>query len=139
MRAELPHDLDGTVNSLIIAFSREQQSLVDEWIPYLNDYIQKKPQIAYYEIPTIHFTYLSFRWMIDGGMRARIVDKKARERTITLYVNKKKFKKHLGIEDENTIYLFVIDKDGKIIWKTDGNITEDKTRSLEETIGIIVR
>lgn len=135
---ELPYELDGTVNILIIAFRREQQLLVDEWISYLNDYTQKNPQIAYYEIPTIHFSYLPFRWMIDGGMRAGIADKKARQRTITLYINKKEFKKHLDIVDENTIYLVLIDKDGRIIWKTDGNITEDKTRSLEETIGRIV-
>jgi hypothetical protein len=135
---ELPHDLDGTLNILIIAFKREQQLLVDDWIPYLEDYIKKNPQIAYYEIPTIHFSYLPLRWMINGGMRAGIADKKARQRTITLYINKKKFKKHLEFEDENTIYVFLIDKDGKIIWKTDGNITEDKTHSLEETIGKIL-
>lgn len=135
---ELPHDLEGTLNIIIIAFKREQQSLVDEWIPYLEDYIKKNLQIAYYEIPTIHFSYLPLRWMIDGGMRAGIADKKARQRTITLYINKKKFKKHLDIEDENTIYVFLIDEDGRIIWKTDGNITKEKTHSLEETIGKIL-
>ena len=91
---ELPHDLEGTLNIIIIAFKREQQSLVDDWIPYLEDYIKKNLQIAYYEIPTIHFSYLPLRWMIDGGMRAGIADKKARQRTITLYINKKKFTSH---------------------------------------------
>ena len=131
---ELPNDLDGKVNILIIAFRREQQSLVDEWIQYLEGHIQKNPHVALYEIPTIHFSYLPLRWMIDGGMRAGIADKKARERTITLYINKNKFKKHLDIEDENTIYIILIDKDGNLIWKTDGNITEDKSHSLLETI-----
>jgi hypothetical protein len=135
---ELPHDLEGTLNILIIAFRREQQSLVDDWIPYLEAYVKKNLRISYYEIPTIHFSYLPLRWMIDGGMRAGIADKKARQRTITLYINKKKFKKHLDIEDESTIHIFLINEDGKIIWKTDGNITKDKTKSLEETISKIL-
>jgi hypothetical protein len=41
-------------------------------------------------------------------MRAGIPDQTARERTVTLYLEKEAFKSALDISDENYIYLFLI-------------------------------
>jgi hypothetical protein len=69
--------------------------------------------------------------MIDGGMRSGIPDKAVRERTITIYTNKALFKKKLKIHSEDTIYLYLMDKKGKVIWHVEGKFDNNKLKTLE--------
>ncbi len=67
-------------------------------------------------------------------MRSGIQDRNSRERTITLYLNKRDFKKDLHIPHENTIYLFLIDRKGHIYWNEKGIFTQKKADKLEQSI-----
>jgi len=131
---ELPQDFKGKLNIVLIAFQREQQDLVDEWLPFLDDLARRNPDIAFYELPTLNISYILVRRVIDGGMQAGIPDKNARERTITLYLNKKIFRKELDIPDEKTIYVLLINKKGKVIWRTQGSFTIEKSIDLENAV-----
>jgi hypothetical protein len=134
VKFELPGDFKGKLNIIIIAFKREQQDLINEWIPFMEGLVNKNQNLAYYELPTLKTSYSLFRGIIDGGMRAGIPDKNARERTITLYLNKKAFMKELDIPDEKTIYILLINKEGKIIWRTRGGYSREKFFDLENAI-----
>jgi hypothetical protein len=131
---ELPQDFKGKLNIILIAFQREQQDLVEEWLPFLDDLARKTPDIAFYELPTLNISYILVRRVIDGGMQAGIPDINARERTITLYLNKKTFRKELDIPDEKTIYILLINKKGEVIWRTQGRFTNEKSIDLENTV-----
>jgi hypothetical protein len=133
-RFQLPNDLKGELNIVIIAFKREHQELVEEWVPFLTILVQNNPSLAFYELPTLNSSYLLIRWMINGGMRSGISDKEARERTITLYTNKKEIKRQLNIPNEETIYIILIDKNGRIIWRTNDKYTEEKAQELEKVL-----
>ena len=74
------------------------------------------------------------RFFINNGMKGGIPDKQQRERTITLYIDKEPFKKALGIVSESTIYAFLIDKSGKVLWRQEGLFTEAKGKSLEAAL-----
>jgi hypothetical protein len=130
----LPYNLEGTLNLVIIPFRRWHQNLVDEWSFYLNNLEKKYSNFKYYEVPTLNKGYKVMRFMIDGGMRSGIPDKAVRERTITLYINKTSFKKKLKILSEDTIYLFLMNKTGEIIWRSEGDFDDNKFQTLEEYI-----
>jgi hypothetical protein len=66
-------------------------------------------------------------------MRSEIRDKDARERTITLYTNKRTFKRQLKIPNDSTTYLFLL-KDGEVVWRTDDEYTEEKGKELASAI-----
>jgi hypothetical protein len=133
-KVTLPQDLEGTLNVVIIAFQREQQLLVDTWIPFLELIMNKTPGFAFYELPTIRSGIPFLRFIVDSGMRAGIPDKGARERTITIYTKKIRFRQNLDIPNEETIYIFLIKKDGHILWRSEGEITEQKGIELETAI-----
>jgi hypothetical protein len=126
----IPYDLEGELNMLIIPFQRWHQTLVDQWSLFLNNIENLNHDFRYYEIPTLNITYKVMRFMIDGGMRAGIPDKQIRERTITTYLNKSLFKRHLNIQSEDTIYLFLIRKNGEILWRTEGKFESYKGEEL---------
>lgn len=130
----LPQDLEGKLNILVVPFQQWQQQLVNTWTFFLDTLVENNPQMEYYELPTISKGYKIVSFMIDGGMRAGIPDKKTRHRTITLYIDKKPFKEQLEITNEETIYLFLVTKDGEILWRAEGEFSSEKADELETII-----
>ena len=128
----LPYDLEGELNIVLVPFQRWHQNLVDSWGPYLEKLIEKFPRVRFYEVPSLSSGYRMMSFVIDGGMRAGIPSKKVRERTITIYINKSKFKKVLEIPNEKTIYLFLLNKKGEILWRESGVYDDSKAEKLTD-------
>ena len=129
---KLPSALKGELNLVIIPFQMWHQNLVNGWAGYLNELEQRFSFFKYYEVPTLSKGYKLMSFMIDGGMRAGIADKSVRERTITVYINKSQFKRELNIRNEDTIYLFLVNKKGEILWTSEGTFSENKLIQLED-------
>jgi len=131
---EYPRDFGGDLNLVIIAFQQYHQTIVNTWIPFAQEAEATFPGFMYYEFPTIYEMSAFSRTFINEGMRAGIPDQTARERTITLYLDKDAFNSALDIPSENDIHLFLVDQDGNILWRTVGEYTEDKASELTEVI-----
>jgi hypothetical protein len=86
--------------------------------------------LRYYEIPTIEKMNSFMRWFINTG----IPDKNARERTITLYIDKDPFKKSLQIPDEKQIYAMDVDRSGNVLWRATGPYDEANGKSLQQLL-----
>ena len=127
---EFPRDFEGELNLVIIPFQQKQQLDVNTWIPAAQELERSNPGLIYYELPTIYKLPTLSRTFINEGMRAGIPDQTSRERTITLYLDKETFKRALDISSEDNIYLFLVTKDGDILWKEEGLFSETKTQSL---------
>jgi len=130
----LPKDLEGEFNVLFIAFQREQQIDIDSWLPFVKQQVKQYPALAYYELPTIYRGNPFFRWGLNAGMRMGIPDKKAREVTITLYLDKKAFRKALNIPVEERIYVLLVNNKGEVLWRVEGPFDEEKGRDLKQVI-----
>ena len=131
---ELPGDFEGDLNLVLIAFKREQQELVDTWLPFARTLEERFEGFRYYELPTIYKANAAYRWMINNGMRMGIKDPKARAATITLFLDKEKFRKALRIPHEGTIYALLVDKSGRVVWRVDGTLSRGKQRAVEEVL-----
>ena len=131
---EFPRDFSGDLNLVIIPFQQYQQAIVNTWIPFAQEVEGTYPGFAYYELPTIYEMPAIARTFINEGMRAGIPDQTARERTITLYLDKDSFKSALDIPSEDDIYLFLVDREGNTLWRTSGEYTQDKANDLLNTI-----
>ncbi len=129
---QLPRDFQGERNLLLIAFVREQQKDIDTWLTQMKQYEDIDKEFRYYEIPTIEKMNRFMRWFINTGMSHGIPDKKARERTITLYIDKEPFKQSLRITDEKKIYALVVDRSGTVLWRATGPYDEASGKSLED-------
>lgn len=119
-RFHLPQDLEGDLNLLFLAFWQRHQSLVDSWMPLANRLQGQHEELAAYELPVIQSRFKLSQWFIDSGMRAGIPDRRVREHTITLYLDKAPFLDSLDIADESTIHVLVVDRAGRVVWRTSG-------------------
>jgi hypothetical protein len=129
-KVTLPDDLSSRFNVLIVAFQQWHQGLVNSWVPFLNHMVEQYSEFDYYELPTIRKMNWLTRSIIDNGMRAGIPSRDTRRRTITLYIDKEPFKQKLEIPDEDDIRLFLVSRDGEVLWTEAGAISEEKSESL---------
>jgi hypothetical protein len=127
---EFPRDFSGEFNLVFIPFQRYHQDIVDTWVPTAQKIEAEFPGFIYYELPTLASMSTLYRTFLNEGMRAGIPDTTARQRTITLYLDKEIFRAALDIPSENDVYLFLVDKQGKILWQSVGEFTEEKANSL---------
>ncbi len=133
-RYTLPQDFEGELNLTLIAFQREQQALIDTWLPLAQRLAAAHDRFRYYELPTISRAYSLMSFVIDGGMRAGIPDPVARATTITLYIDKKPFRQALDLPHEDTVYALLLDQTGKVVWRAAGACTGQLSADLEQTV-----
>jgi hypothetical protein len=135
----LPADFGGALSITLIAFEQWQQNTVDTWLPFVEQLEQRYDGVRYYELPVIRRMNFIARTFINEGMRAGIPDTKARDRTITLYVDKQAFRQALDLPHERDIYILLVDQHGNVVWQTEGAFTPEKgealTRAIEENQG----
>jgi len=131
----LPADLEGSPNLVVLAFWQRHQALVDTWMPLAKDLEEQHPGLVVYELPVIQTRSRLSRWFIDSGMRSGIPDRRARERTITLYLDKPPFLEALDITDDGTIYAMVLERTGHILWRATGPLVEATEADLVDFLG----
>jgi hypothetical protein len=130
----LPQDFQGEQNLVLIAFQQWQQTQIDTWIPFARQLEGTYPAVRYYELPAIQRLNALARTFINEGMRAGIPDLVARERTITLYLDKEAFREALQLPGEDDIYVLFLDRQGQVLWRAEGAFTPEKGESLVEAI-----
>lgn len=133
-KLSLPQDFQGELNLVLIAFQQWQQGQVDTWIPFARQLERDHPEVRYYELPTIRRLNVLSRTFINEGMRVGIPDPIARERTITLYVDKNEFRQALQLPREDNIYVLLLDRQGKVLWRAEGALTPEKGESLAAAV-----
>ena len=129
-----PRDFGGDLNLVIVPFQQYQQFTVNTWIPFAQETEKGFPGFMYYELPTIYEMPAVARTFVNEGMRAGIPDQTARQRTVTLYLDKAEFKSALDIPNEDDIYLFLVDRQGNILWRTSGEYTAEKADGLLQAL-----
>jgi hypothetical protein len=136
---EFPRDFRGDLNLLFLPFLRPQQVVVNTWIPFADTLEASGPEFAYYELPTINELPALSRTFINEGMRAGISDERARERTVTLYVDTARLMRALGIPSKNEVHVLLVDRRGSILWRTTGSFDEAKRSELAGAMEIYLR
>ena len=129
-KRNLPEDLEGELNLVLVAFQQWQQAQVNTWIPFARQLEETHSGVRYYELPTIQQRNVLARTFINEGMRAGIPDPVARERTITLYLDKNAFREALQLPNEDDIYVLLLDRQGRVVWRAEGAFTPGKGESL---------
>ena len=133
-KLQFPKDFPAQYTVVLIAFYRHHQMDINTWLPYVDQLENKYENLTYIELPVIYKMNPIGQFMLNEGMRAGIPDQKAREKTITLYLDKPDFMDQLGIESENEIQVLMVTNRGKVLWREVGKFTSEKGADLEEAL-----
>ena len=130
----LPAGLPGEWNVVVVAFRRQQQELADSWVPWLEERAAEMPWLRFVELPAIGLQWQPARPVIDGGMAAAIRDPQTRRRTLTVYTDVRRVTAPLGIGDRSTIWLFLVDRAGRVRWRGSGGWDAAGAAELAEAL-----
>lgn len=133
-KVTLPVDLQGKLKILFIAFQQWQQAWVDSWVSTARQLEQSFPGVQFYEIPVIQKMNILSQTFINEGMRAGIPNPTTRQKTITLYIDKKAFRRALDIPQEETIWVLLLDQEGNVLWRTEGAYSQEQGAALFDVI-----
>jgi hypothetical protein len=117
----LPAGFAGERNVVLVAFQRAHQRLVDTWVPWLEEQAAADPGLRFYELPTIGLRWSPARRLIDRRMAAAIDDQATRRRTLTVYTDLRRVTTALDIDDRDTVWVFLVDGDGRVRWRGSGS------------------
>jgi hypothetical protein len=132
-RQELPKKFSKKFNIVIIGFKREQQELINPWIEAFKEIKKSNQEIDFYEMPLIYELGAFSRAWVNNGMRFGILDEEARKRTITVYTNRDQFFKIMQM-NVNQIYLLLLDNQGEILLKIEGDFSQEKLKLLSKKL-----
>lgn len=130
----IPHGLAGGPHVIIMAFQQWQQMLVEAWKPPLEELAERHPGMEVWEVPSISKGYRLFRAGIDGGMRAGIPDPDVRRHTLTTYTDIHALARALGLSSLETIHVFLVDCQGNILWRAEGEPSDEALVALEAAV-----
>lgn len=130
LEVRLPEPFSGERNVVIVAFRRNHQSLVDSWVPWLDQRSAGDPGLRYFELPTIARMWAPARNVIDGGMAAAIGDPVVLRRTLTVYGDVSRLTGPLGLVDRSTIALVLVDGHGLVQWSGTGGFDAETADAL---------
>ena len=133
IKHDLPKDFAGELNLVSIGFEREHQEAINTWIAVADEITKNNSKIKFYEVPLIYELGGFSRAWVNNGMRLGIQDKIARERTITVYTNRDKFFEIMDMKGDK-IYTLLLDKDGKILWRSEGLANQKNIESLQKIL-----
>jgi len=124
----IPDSARGKITLVAVAFLRESQAQLDSWLEPFIERFGSRNDFMFYEVPMISAGYKFMRFMIDGGMRAGIPNKKHRH-VVTMYGDVEKYKNALNI-DPRFGHAFVLDRSGTIRWQGTGFATKEALADL---------
>jgi hypothetical protein len=130
----IPSDLPGGPHVIVLAFQQWHQVLVDRWKPSLDALAQRHPGTEVWEVPSLSKGYRLFRSGIDGGMAAAIPDVDARRHTLTAYTDKSALARDLELPSFDTVFVFLVDCSGHILWRGSGEPSQELIEDLERAM-----
>lgn len=126
----VPADLDGERRFVVSAYRREQQTNVDTWIAQWDRIAQRAPGIVFCELPVIDQGSALFRWWVNNGMRMGITGDDRRRAVVTVYTDVSAFLAAIGADANDTVHVFVLDAEGRIAARTQGDFSDAKLDAL---------
>lgn len=130
----VPTDFAGDLNLVLMAFTREHQYDVNTWLPHARELETSRQGFRVYEVPTLWEMNWFQRKQLDFWMSTGIQDPLARATTITLYTDLPAMQAALAIPDFDTIQVLLVDREGLVVWRSEGAFSEAKFEDLTATL-----
>lgn len=136
----IPHDCKGKFTLLAMAYSSDAENDLQSWLnPVYNKFIAKtgmfdsEYDINLYFIPMFTGTNIATANLFKKRMKEEM-NKEIHPNVLFYKGNIDEYKKTLKMDKKDTPYIFLLDKEGKIIYNTFGVYSDDKMEAIEDLL-----
>ena len=129
----LPVDFAGEPTLVLITFQWQQRSLVEAWREFADRLAERHDDFDYVELYVVGSRSGLHPPIMTGGLGPNPGMGTPDDRTITVHVDKRSFRRSLGLLGEQTIYAFLVD-DEYVVRQAAGMITRDVADGLKSLL-----
>jgi hypothetical protein len=130
----LPDELNGKANVVIVMFKQDQQSVADTWLPVVQNLARENSEMRYKELKVF-----SLKERLDGDHRAfRVTDPELSENAVCAKARPWTIKRALHLPSSSSIYTLLVDKTGTVKWRAAGALTPMRATELREAVAQLV-
>lgn len=123
-KVTLPADFATPFNLLILSFQRDQESVVDGWLPVVPS--DTRSRVQTWLLPISQRENGVYRWWLNASLRGSQAASQPRRYTVPLYVDKPKFLRALQVSSEQDVVVLLTDRGGHVVWRSSGPVTDGK-------------
>jgi hypothetical protein len=134
-KVTLPSGMEGQTDLLLLSFALEQKKDVDSWMPAAQALQHADFQFRYYQLPVGERENLLFRWWETSSMRSDETDPVTWHWIVPLFIDRQRFLRDLAIPNDKQVVVLLVDRQGHILWRTSGPMSEDKRAALMAAAG----
>ena len=133
-KLNLPGDFAGQLNLLLISFRPEQKKQIDSWMPVAEALQHIDSNFRWYQMPVSGSENFIFRWWDNSSMRSDDTDPETWPWIVPVYVDKNRFRHSLQIPTDRQISVLLVDKQGRVLWRSQGPMTPENRDSLKAKV-----
>ena len=129
----LPQGIPADRSLALIAFNRTHRAEIESWIDGLQ--LRHDPSIAWFKMPVLKDPgNQSARDDIESVLLARYTSEADRARLIPLFTDRDAFIRAAGISSTARASVLVVDRDGRVLARAEGQFDQRKGQALRETL-----
>jgi hypothetical protein len=134
-KVNLPAGMEGQTDLLLISFQTEQEKDIDSWLPAAQALQHSNFTFRYYELPVFGKENFIFRWWDTSSLRSDETDPEILHWIVPLFVDRHKLARDLQAPNEKQVLVLLVNRQGQILWRSSGPMTQDKRTSLMAAAG----
>jgi hypothetical protein len=129
----LPNELPAERTLALVAYTRHQRAEVESWIHGLR--LDQDANIPWFRMSVLNDPGNDgARSEIEKRLLARHPAEADRSRLVPVFTNREAFVRAAGISGTEHASVLVLDRDGKVLARAEGQYDEDKAQALRETL-----
>lgn len=122
----------------LIVFDRDQQSRAEPWLPVVRELDDNYANLSFYDLAIVTDIAPAARLMALGGMRLLIDEDLHSHFVMPFMENREVLLEALDIPDFETMYIVVMNTAGEVLWRIEGEYTEEKGAALREQLAHLI-
>lgn len=130
----LPGDFGGRFALVIVPFDRDQQVTANGWLPFARELAQQTSGLTFYSVAIFPDMAAPMRAFIRLGMNA-VIPAEVHTLTLTAFLqDRQAFLDALAVPDVSVIQVFLLNADGDVLWRGQGEFTPEQGERLRQII-----
>jgi hypothetical protein len=130
-----PADFAHVRTVVMTAFALESRAQVESWGPYIDALVRGRPDVRARLFAVLGTGAKIMRGVILGGLRTALAAPELRASTIVVFTDVDAFCRALGVSERKELGVFLVDGDGRIVWRGSGPYTDAAGAALTEALG----
>jgi hypothetical protein len=127
----LPSQLQGKVNLLLLSWARDQAPQVETWSAVSQALLHSDPSFRVYRIPVSEPENILFRWWDSASLRTDETDPEMLHWIVPIYTDKDKLRHSLHVQaNDHQVLVLLVDQSGRVLWRAQGPSNAANRESL---------